>query len=355
MIKPNKNIEKMWRPDPDDLSRSDYLRLEKNERTTLFNTQDFNKIISSLTPYDLVAYGELEPFYKSVVNWLKLKRENILLTSGSDAAIRAVFETYISNNDEVIITLPNYAMFKVYAAMFGADIIECLYDKDFSLDIKKLINLINDKTRLIIISNPSHTGTVVEKSQLMELIHLAQKKNIIVLIDEAYHHFYPETMVNNIKKFDNLIVTRTFSKAFGLASIRVGILLSSKMIIDELYKVKLVHEITGVAAKIGCYFLSHLNILEEYINEVELGKIVLYDRLDRMGYITYKSEANFVFFKPPKNIDLIELKKFLEKRSILIRGPFINDPFDNHLRVTVGSSKQMNKFCDIILSFSNKN
>ena len=94
-IKPKDIISKIWRPEPDTSERTEYYRFERNERTTLFDDKEFSKIISTITPYDLVAYGELEPFYDRVKKWLGVERENILLTSGSDMAIKTVYETYI--------------------------------------------------------------------------------------------------------------------------------------------------------------------------------------------------------------------------------------------------------------------
>ena len=115
MTKPKKIISKTWRPDPDISKRSDFFRFERNERTTLFSEIEFNEMLSTLSPYDFVAYGELEPFYEKICEWLDIRRKNILLTSGSDAGIKAVFETYISEEDEILVSLPNYAMFSVYA------------------------------------------------------------------------------------------------------------------------------------------------------------------------------------------------------------------------------------------------
>jgi len=354
MIKPKPLIDKMWRPEPDDTSRIDKYRFNSNERTTLFDDKEFSRIISELSPYDLVAYGELEPFYLKIVNWLNLNRENILLTAGSDAGIKAIYETYVSEGDEVIVTLPNYAMFSAYADMFGANQVKVFYNEELLLDNSKLLNMINPQTRLVIISNPGHTGTIVSRDNLLEIIIKAEKCNSLVLVDEAYYHFYPETIIDVIDDFENLIVSRTFSKAFGLPSIRIGLLIGNKNRINDLYKVKLVHEITGVAAKIGIFFLDNLNIVTKYVSDVNKGKEILYTRLKEIGFIVFESKANFIFFKPPKNIDPINIINFLEKQKILINGPFIKYPFDNHLRITVGDKSQMNFLCDELNNFVNK-
>ena len=101
---------------------------------------------------------------------MEVNRNNILLASGSDAGIRSVYETYISDGDEVIITLPNYAMFSAYADMFGANQVQHFYNNDLSLNSDRLIKKISSKTRLIVISNPGHTGTIIPDEDLKNII-----------------------------------------------------------------------------------------------------------------------------------------------------------------------------------------
>lgn len=351
MVKPKKLITSLWRPDPDKSERSSFLRFERNERTTLFSDIIFREILDNLTPFDLVVYGELEPFYEKICHWLDVGRKNILLTSGSDAGIKAVFETYISEEDEVLVSLPNYAMFSAYTSMFGGKEIQHFYEKDLKLDVGSFIKKINLNTKLIIISNPGHTGRTVPKDEIVKIIEEGNRNNSLVVIDEAYFRFSPETMIDFIDKFDNLLIIRTFSKAFGLASLRIGLLIGSENIISELYKVKLVHEITGVAAKIGIYMLDHMQIVDRYVDAVNQGKIILYRRLKNIGFEVLKSESNFLFFKTPNSLNPLELKQYLEENRILIRGPFGKYPFDNHLRITVGDENQMNYFCDTIENF----
>ena len=354
MIKPKPLVEKMWRPEPDSSSRFDNYRFDRNERTTLFNDQQFSNILSKLSPYDLVAYGELEPFYNRISNWLDLNRGNILLTAGSDAGIKSIFETYISEGDEVIITLPNYAMFSAYADMFGANQVQVYYDEEFSLDTTGLLNKITEKTRLIVISNPGHTGTVASREDLIEIIRTAKNNDALVLVDEAYYHFYSDSIIDLIDDFENLIISRTFSKAFGLPSIRIGLLIGNSKRIDDLYKVKLVHEITGLAAKIGIFFLDHLEIVDQYVSDVNQGKEILYTRLNEIGFTVLESKANFVFFKPSQGLNPINVVNYLENEKILIKGPFSKYPFDDHLRITVGDEAQMNLFCDELINFIDK-
>jgi len=351
MVNSKKLIINIWRPEPDKSQRSSFLRFERNERTTLFSDAEFQKMLETLNPYDLVAYGELEPFYQKICEWLNVDRKNILLASGSDAGIKAVYETFVSEGDEVLISLPNYAMFSTYTGMFGGKEIQHYYEKDLTLDVEKFIQKINSNTKLVVVSNPGHTGTIISESELVVVIKEAELNKSLVLIDEAYHHFYPETMINYIGRFENLVITRTFSKAFGLASIRIGLLIGCKKIIDELYKVKLIHEITGVAAKIGIYMLDHIEMVDQYVNAVNQGKNVLYNRLKKTGFEVVKSESNFVYFKTPDGLNPLDLQQYMEENRILIKGPFGKQPFDDYLRITVGDENQMNNFCDTITDF----
>ena len=351
MIKSKPLISKMWRPSPDSSERSQIFRFDRNERTTVFSDEELNNLYSSITAYDLVAYGELEPFYRKVSSFFGIERDNILLTSGSDAAIKSVFETYVSHGDEVIITLPNYAMFSVYASMFGAKETKFFHNEDLHLNIELLMDQIKSDIRMLVISNPSHTGKVIPEDKLQRLIEKAEKNSVIILLDEAYYHFYNKSMVNSINDFNNLIITRTFSKAIGLASLRIGALIANKSLINELYKVKLVHEITGFAAKVGEYIIDNRKIINTYVDQVNLGKEILQHRLAPYLSVFYKSESNFIFFKFKKEINTKKIIVFLEKNNIYIKGPFDKFPFNHHFRVTVGSEKQMILFCDFIDKF----
>jgi histidinol-phosphate/aromatic aminotransferase/cobyric acid decarboxylase-like protein len=106
-----------------------------------------------------------------------------------------------------------------------------------------------------------------------------------------------------------------------------------------------------VAAKIGIYMLDHMQIVDRYVDAVNQGKIILYRRLENIGFEALKSESNFLFFKTSNSLNPLGLKQYLEKNRILIRGPFEKHPFDGHLRITIGDEKQMNYFCDTLENY----
>lgn len=355
MIQPKKIIAQIQRPATEVSSRASHFRFDRNERTTLFTDEEFNSMISQLNPFDFVAYGELEPFYNKITKWLQVNRNQILLTSGSDMGIRSIFETFVDVGDKVLITQPNYAMFSIYNKMYGGVELVQWYNEDLCLDVQALKDNLTLDVKLVVISNPGHTGKSITPEILLEITEKAEKNDTLVLIDEAYFHFYNESMIKYIDRFNNLIISRTFSKAFGLASLRIGLLISNADLINELYRVKLVHEITGVAAKIGSFMLDNLHIVDNYVNEVNKGKRVLHSRLSKLNMQTFESDSNLFFFHLPKGTDANLVMAYLEQNNIYVKGPFTQHPFKGQLRITVGDKAQMELFCDQLNNYFNSN
>ena len=347
MIQPKKHLINLTRTPitPEDRIGK-VLRLDRNERTTAFPKEHLARILASVTPDEMTAYPEVEPFYHKLAGWLGVRREELLIASGSDTNIKMVFEVYVEEGDEVVVITPTYGMYAVYCRMFGAKAREVLYDPDMSLPVSRVVEAIGLKTKLVTIANPNHTGTVISEEGLAGIIKAAKAVNALVVIDEAYYHFYPKTMLGYIHQFDNLIIVRTLSKAFGIAPLRVGYMVSNQEIIKQLYKVKQTHDITFFSAKAGSYLLDHLEIMQDYVREVNEAKAYLYARLPKMGFAVLKSEANFMYFKVPAGADPDKIVSGLAQKKIMIKGPFNQTPFKGHLRVTVGTVPQMTALCD---------
>ena len=199
MIEPKKNIRQLLRTPPTFGDRiGKVIRLDRNERTVPFPERHLKRIWRNITPEDVVAYPELEPFYKKLSGWLGVARDEVLLFNGSDTGIRAVYEVYVEEGDEVLMFPPTYGMYLVYCRMFGGVVKEIFYNEDFTLPVEQILNAINHKTKLITVANPNHTGTTLEKSDLIRILKAAKDKDAIVLVDEAYYHFCDETMVSYI-------------------------------------------------------------------------------------------------------------------------------------------------------------
>jgi len=348
MIEPKEYIKNIFRMPSWSTSRvGKVVRLDKNERTIPFPEEHLKSIWDSISAEDVCAYPKLEPFYEKLSKWLEVGREQVLLTSGSDTAIRAVYEVYVGEGDEVVMFPPTYGMYQVYCDMFGGMKKEVFYNEDFLLPVEKALSAIGSKTKLVVIANPNHTNTSFKESELIEILTVAKNNDALVLVDEAYYHFYEKTMLSYINEFDNLIIVRTFSKAFGVASLRIGYLVSNKDIITQLYKVKLTHEISGVSARFGEYLLDHLEIMENYVKDVKKGVGYLIEEFKQLGVTTSRTCTNFLFVKLPSKVDSEKVVGLLKEKNFYISGPFSSIPLKGFVRITVGPLEQMRDFISV--------
>lgn len=320
------------------------MRLDHNERTTALPQDVLDAVWKTITPEEVVAYPALESTYEKLAHFTGVSRDHLLLTYGSDTAIRMVFDTYVSEGEEVVFLQPTYGMFPVYTDMFGGKKVPVEYDADFSLPVGRILSKMNAKTRLVIIANPNHTGTAMAEADIEAVIRRGAQLNCLVMVDEAYHHFYPGTVVPLVKSYDNLIVVRTFSKAFGIAPLRAGYLISQAVNIQNLIKVKLTYDVTAVTAKFIEYLLDHPRIMQTYVREVEEGKALIHQECMKLGWRMLPSVTNFVFIRLPAGFDAPKLVKDLEARDVWIKGPFKGVPLDGLIRITVGPKQQMQTF-----------
>ena len=350
-IKIKDSLTKITRPEAEKVDRQNHQRLDRNEKTDLFDKENFTKIIRTINSYDLVAYPNLEPLYKAIVFNLNIPRDQILLTTGGDQGVKMIFETF--ETDFVINSNPNYAMYSVYANMFGVKEKIYNYDNNLKIDTKNLISKIDHRTKLIIISNPGHNGILIKTEDVIKVIKNALKNNCLVVIDEAYIDFSKEeSLVRFIKKFKNLIILRTMSKAYGIASLRVGYLLSQKENIESLYKVKPVYEVSGLSSKIATYLINNQGIKNDYVKTIQKNKIFLINFFEKLKINYLQSDTNFIYFSVNlRNDDLFE---FLKERDIFIKKAPKVYPFSKYLRLTIGNKNQMIFFIEAVKLFLKK-
>ncbi len=343
-LKPS--IEALNRPQRQQPERVGKMKLDKNENIAGLDMRILKKVLSGLDPDFIASYPEIGALYKKLSIYLGCKEENLVVTFGSDGAIRSVFEAFVNPGDEVITLNPTYAMYDVYCDMFGARKISIDFDKKLCLSARKIRDSISDKTRLIALPNPnSPTGTVIGREDLINIVETASHRGVIVLIDEAYHGFYKETMLPYIKKYKNLIVTRTFSKTGGIASLRIGYAVGCASIIEPLYKVKPMYETNGIAVRFAEYILEHKSVMERYVADVRKGKLYLVDELEGLGLKVFPGYANFVVVEMPGTNN--KIADMLASKNVLIKSGHPHPSMKDTIRITVGPRKDMAKFMKI--------
>jgi histidinol-phosphate aminotransferase len=355
MANANKHIASLDRIFDVGEERNGFLRLDRNERTIPFSKKITSKILLSITPEDLVRYPCQKNMYSLMSDFYGVDVKSILLSPGSDAAIKYIFETFIQDGDEILMLSPTYAMPEVYAKMFGAISVKVDFGQNLEMSAECVLAKKTEKTKIIYIANPNQpTGTVFCYKDLIKLAELAEREDFILLLDEAYIEFSEEpSFLKNINRFHNVIVLRTFSKAFGLAPARMGCIIASTAMLKQIYKLKPLHDINILAIKSSEYLIKHYSIVDKYIKEIQRSKLYLSKELKKNGLNVILSHTNFVHIQIPDSLDIVGLVNHLRDHYILVRsqGNGLPATISGCIRITVGTKKQMRQFIGCLKLF----
>src|SRR6202166_588637 len=221
------------------------LRLDFNESTVGCAPRVLARL-RSLDPELLARYPEREPVEKEVAAFLGLDPAQVLLTNGVDEAIHLLCSTYLDPGDEALIVVPTFAMYAIFAQAEGARIVEVRAGDNFAFPAQDLIAQLGPQTRLIAVANPNNpTGAAVAGDVLIQIAQAAPQGAGVV--DEAYFEFHGETLINQPRQIENLFVARTFSKAYGLAGLRIGILAGEARQMAMVRRVASTYNVNGAA------------------------------------------------------------------------------------------------------------
>lgn len=328
-------------------SRYGALRLEKNERVTFFSASFWKKATKNITPERVLAYPEPEGFYHKLSKFHGISSGHFVLTAGSDAAIRNGFDLCVKPGDTVVTLKPTFAMVEVYCELYRAQKRLVSYNRDLSLDMDILLGSIDKKVSLVVLANPnSPTGTYIDNAAMEKIIRRAKQFGAVVLVDEAYYGFCPQTCLPLVGRFDNLMITRTFSKAYGMAGLRIGYIIACPSLAELLYKFRPMYEVNSMALLFAETALDNWEEVGTYIKETKAGKNYLVEELKRFGFSYVETRANFI------HIDFKNKKKaaqqLFEQRGIRIRGGLALPGFEDFLRITLGPKPAMRRFVNAL-------
>jgi len=340
----NKQIGKMTSYSPPIEGRSQYngLLLDFNERTAPVS-QKIVKALKDFASSNLVqTYPEYSDITAKIAKYANVKNGQVMLTNGSDQGIDLIFRAFTKKDDKVIIPAPSFAMFNQCGKIMENKIISPVYEaKKLNFPFDEVISLIKSGVKLIVICNPNNpTGTIVGLKNIEKILDKAFKNNTLVYIDEAYFEYSGITATGLVNKYPNLIISRTFSKAFGLASLRIGYVISDESNIKEMMKIRGPYDITTPAVIAARTALENLDYVKDYVKEVmKTSKPMIENFFKEEGIKFFQSSSNFILFKPKNSQDFEKLNK----DGILTRlrtGANI----DGTIRLTIGLKKQMEQF-----------
>lgn len=319
------------------LAGRDGLRLDFNENTVGCSLRVLERL-RGLTPEDLARYPERAPVEEKVAEFLAIPSSELLLTNGVDEAIHLLCGTYLEPGDEALIVVPTYSMYRIYIMAAGAELISVAAGKDFQFPVSDILNHLSPRTRLIAIANPNNpTGTVASSEDLLQIAQSAPAA--AVLVDEAYFEFYGQTLLPKRDNL-NLFVTRTFSKAYGMAGLRIGVLVGDP---DQMHAVRLVSSPYNVnAVALACLpdALTDQAYIARYVSEVKESRGRLERVFESAGIHFWPSQANFVLARVASDkLGAAAFVEHMRRRGILVRDRSADPGCEGCVRITLGPSE----------------
>ncbi len=298
-------------------------------------------------------YPDGNCFYlrKALAKDLQVKEDQIIFGNGSDEIIVMVLRAFVGEGDEVIVAKPSFLIYEIAAKIEGATV-KAIPLKHFYYDLDKMAETVTDKTKVIFIGNPDNpAGTYISERQLKGFLNQI-RRDILIIIDEAYFEYvvasdYPAS-IKLLRHYPNIVITRTFSKMFGLAGLRIGYGIARAQMIDLLNRVRDPFNVNSIAQAAALACLKDREYYQRIGLKVEEQRQFLYKRLAEMGLIFVPSVTNFILIDlQDKSVNVVDelLKKGVIVRDMKFWG------LGTFIRVTIGTEKENKKFIKALAEF----
>ena len=309
------------------------------------NENSYGSVLENFTSLQLNRYPDPQQtqLRQSLGEALNIPTQNLFFGVGSDEIIDLLIRVFCyPEKDKVIVCEPTYGMYKVACDINGVGVINVPLDQNFQLDTEAIKKSVDDKTKIIFICSPNNpSSNLIESKQILEL---AKELNVLVAVDEAYIDFSEnDGLINKTLEYPNLVIMRTFSKAWGLAGVRCGFCAANEEIIDLLFKVKAPYNMNKLTSNAILGAIKNISKRNEFIRKILSERKKLEKELRQREKVlnVLPSDANFISFKvgnPQK------VFSYLETNGIVIRDRSNQFNFVGYLRVTVGTEGENNLF-----------
>ncbi|MAS24025.1 MAG: histidinol-phosphate transaminase [Oceanospirillaceae bacterium] len=332
------------------LNESDIVKLASNENPMGPGPKALAAIEASLQDVTLYPDGAGFELKKALCEKLGIKPEQITLGNGSSDILDFIVRVFVNDGDNIVVSQHSFAIYGLVAKMVGADCIQ-VPAVDFGHDLKAMAAAINERTKIVFITNPNNpTGTWLTRSELVSFLN-SVPEHVLVLLDEAYFEFvaeeeYPDG-ISLLADYPNLVVARTFSKAYGLAALRVGYSVSGPQIADLLNRVRPPFNVNSQALAAAAAALTDDDYVASTLAVNRAGLMQLEAAFKELGLSFIPSVGNFIAFKVPENTDENTVYQSMLQQGVIIR-PVGNYDMPGYLRVTVGTEPQNAKFIEAL-------
>ena len=323
--------------------RVDKLRLDFNENTTGCSPA-VRKALAKITAKELAMYPEYQLRTARIARHFAVQPEELLLTNGGDDALRVFFDTFVEPGSSILICEPTFPMYRYYGEIAGARIEVLKYDSQMRFPLNAALGALTGKPRVLFIANPNNpTGTLLSRDALRNILRAAS--HTAVVIDEAYAEFSGETVVPWIHKFPNLFIVRTFSKAAGLAALRLGAVIAGKNSLGFLRRAMPPFPVNIAALVAAEAAVKNHEAIRRYVTQTVLLRERFAAQLAKLGVKTFPSAGNFLLadFGPAGP----SLFARLARRGILVRER-TKEIAPGFVRISIGTAPEMRRVLQII-------
>jgi len=343
MIRPRKSVVRLQKYRPPLEGRGGKIRLDFNENTVGCPPEVVRALRRALTAEMLTRYPEYDESRKTLAKYFGVAPEEMLLTNGTDDAIKMICDTFVDAGEVLVLPVPTFPVYEFFHNVAGGRSVRVRYDENFRLPGEKLIAAMPRRTRWVALANPNNpTGTEIPKTDLKAIVEAAPKS--LVLVDEAYFDFSGETVLPWVRKYPNLVVTRTFSKAFGLAALRMGCLFAHAELAEALHRAQNPFAVNSLALLCACVAIRHEDYVRRYVAEVKANRAEFCHWLESLEIPYVPSSANFVLTRVGERAP--EIARRLRSEGILVRDWSYDPHLKGYLRFTIGSAAQTRRLID---------
>jgi histidinol-phosphate aminotransferase len=316
--------------------RADKLRLDFNENT-IGCSPKASAAIRNLTSATVSIYPEQETVRRELAKFFGVKNDELLLTNGTDEALHLIVDTFIEPDDGVLLVEPTFAMYRFYSELAGARIQALRYDAAMQFPMKALFAALRKRLRIFFLANPNNpTGSVLQPADLRRILKAATKT--LVVVDEAYFEYSGITILPWIRRHNNLVITRTFSKAAGLAGLRLGCIFANRSIADHFRKAQSPYPVNVAALAAARATVRDQHFLRSTFREFRHSRKELERGLAKLGLPFFPSAANFVLLFLGERAK--EVVTFLSHEGTLIRDRSCDFGGAGYVRITCGTLSQ---------------
>ena len=277
--------------------------------------------------------------------FLLLNIDNFFVANGSESIINDLPKVFCKDGDEVVVPKLTFPMFAVCSQLANLNVVSVEMTDDIGIDLEGIITGISDKTKMIFLCNPNNpTGSVLPKNKIMQFINQVPQ-NVLVVVDEANIEFGGESVISEIVNQKNLIVLRTLSKGFGLATLRIGFAVADKSIIQMLEEETPIFQISGISEELACIALDDDEFIQKTKQFTAKQRSYLKKQLTEMGFSVFPSEANNLFVKIPNKFSVNQFSnKLAEKGISVVMGSNFDGFDDSFFRVSIRDRETNQKF-----------